>query len=163
MYYDGSFLFYSYVIVLHLPPLFVFTSPTMLASIPKSITRLSPSKTYSQSDKLLGLALIFLFIFSWSSFLNVPNFSRSRIPAEPIRNSTLGVRNHHIILAWLLTMSNSSRRYSRWRFLTEKTERSLSLTLQRPPTLPSLSSTRRETRRLRKTHGRKAGMRGITE
>lgn len=136
----------------------------MLISIPKSITRLSPPKTYPHSEKLFGLGLIFLFIFSWSSFLNsnVLSLSLSRIPAEPIRNSTLGVGTFGIISFWLLTVINSSKRSSPLRFLIEKTERSLFSTLQRQPTLPSLSSMRNETRTSRETHGRKIGMRRIT-
>ena len=126
--------------VLQLPLLIVSVSATMLVSIPKSITRLSPPKAYPNPDKLIGLGLIFLFIFSWSSFLNgnVFSLSMSRIPAEPIRNSTLGVSTLCIVQVWLPTTSNSSKRSSRWRFLTEKTERSLYSTLQRQPTLPSL-------------------------
>ena len=78
----------------------------MLISIPKSITRLSPPKTYPHPDKLIGLTLIFVFILSWSNILNgnVLTYSMSRIPAEPIKNSTLGVRTPCIMLNPLLTV-----------------------------------------------------------
>lgn len=96
----------SFLRVLHLSRSIVVVSPNMLISIPQSITRLSPPKTYPHSDKLIGLGLIILFIFSWSSFLNgdVLSLSISRIPAEPIRNSTLGVRKFSNVFFCLLTI-----------------------------------------------------------
>ena len=81
------------------------TMPQMLSSVPKSFTKAIPRdiKTHPHLDKLFTISLLCLFFFfffffffflSWRSLLHgsIPNLSIFRTAADPVANSTLGVR-----------------------------------------------------------------------